>query len=206
MITGYLSLYLSFVIVISLIIGVLVVRLKLPSPRFIIAVLVLFVVLPLFIGYFYLIYFSSLPEVVVPDVRGRPVEAAKAALTAVDLRANEAGCVYDPKFPEGFVISQRPEAGRLVKVGRVINLIVNSPGNKVPVPNLIGRPLSQAAALLSAAQFQQGEVRFEKHPDMVEGTIITQEPLPGEQAAAGSRLDLLVSTTAEIITEESKGE
>ncbi|OGB89843.1 hypothetical protein A2625_05275 [candidate division WOR-1 bacterium RIFCSPHIGHO2_01_FULL_53_15] len=203
MITGYLSVYLGFIIVISLLVGLLVLRLKLPSPRLIIAVLVIFVASPLFVGYLYLVYFNSLPEVVVPNVTGRPLPTAIELLAAVDLRGREAGNVYQSKYPEDFVVSQRPEAGRHVKVGRVINLMINSGENKIPAPNLIGQPLSQAGALLQAAQFQPGEVRFEKHPEMAEGTVIAQEPLPGEQAPAGSNIDLLVSTTVEVMTEET---
>jgi serine/threonine-protein kinase len=206
MITGYLSLYLIFVIVISLIVGLLVLRLKLPSPRLIITILVVFVASPLLIGYLYLVYFNSLPEVIVPNVVGLERPAAEEQLADVDLRAREAGNVYESKYPEGFVVSQRPEAGRRVKAGRVVNLMINSGENKVPVPSLLGKPFSQAGDLLAAAQFRPGDVRWERHPDQPEGAIIAQEPLPGELAPAGSLVDLLVATTVEVVTEEKEGE
>ena len=206
MVTSYLSLYLGFVIIASLIVSLLVLRLKLPSPRLISALLVLFIVSPLILGYFYLVYFDSLPEVTVPDVAGRPMEVAKERLAAVNLQAREAASVYESKYPEGIIVSQRPEAGRNVKTGRIINLMVNAGQTKVPVPDLLGQPISQAGGILQAAQLQQGDLRWEKNPELAEGVIIAQEPMPGEQAGMGSRVDLLVATTAEVITQETTDE
>lgn len=206
MVTGYLSLYLGFVIIISLIVGLLVLRLKLPSPRLVITLLIIFIVSPLVIGYLYLIYFDSLPEVTVPDVTGVSYDVAKDRLEADNLTARQAGSIYEAKYPEGFVVSQRPEAGRNVKVGRIINLMINAVSSKVPVPSLLGKPLSQVGAVLQAADLQQGDVRREKNTGQEEGTVIAQEPMPGEEAGTGSKVDLLVSTTLEVKTEGTSDE
>jgi beta-lactam-binding protein with PASTA domain len=206
MISGYLSLYLGFVIVVSLIVGLLVLRLRLPSPRLIITLLIIFIVSPLIVGYLYLVYFDSLPEVTVPDVTGVAFEVAKERLADDSLRAREAGNIFEAKYPEGFVVSQRPEAGRNVKVGRIINLMINSASSKVPVPDLLGKPFSQVGAILQAADLRQGDVRWESNPGLAEGTVIAQEPLPGEEAVTGSRVDLLVSTARETTTPEVPGE
>ncbi len=197
MISGYLSLYLVFVIAVSLAIALLVLRLKLPSPRLIITLLIIFILSPLIVGYLYVVYFNSLPEVTVPDVTGVSFEAAQDRLAADNLVARQAGSLYAPKYPEGFVVSQRPEAGRNVKAGRIINLMINAVSSKVPVPNLLGKRLSDAGAILQAADLQQGDVRRERNPGQPEGTVLAQEPLPGEEAPTGSRVDLLVSTTLE---------
>ena len=206
MVTVYLSIYLIFVIAVTLIISLMVLKLKLPSPRLIVALILLFILSPLIVGYFYLSYFDSLPEVVVPDVSGMTFEAAKEKIESLGLQARPAGEVYDARHPEGRVASQRPEAGRKVKAGRTVNLMVSSGQRKVATPSLLGRNLSQADAVLSASGLQLGEVRSEQNQEAEEGTILAQEPLPGEEAVAGSRADLLVSTTLEVIIEESSGE
>lgn len=167
-----------------------------------IILLLLFIFLFLIGGYFYLAYFNSLPEVVVPDVTGLPLEAAREKLEESDLRARLAGSVYEMKYSEGAVVSQRPEGGRKVKVGRVVNLMVSSGRRKVVVPNLLGRPFSQADAVLSAVELQLGEVRQEKNIAVEEGTILAQEPVPGEEVGMGSSVDLLIATTSEVIVEE----
>jgi serine/threonine-protein kinase len=198
MISGYLSLYLAFVIAVSLAIAFLVLRLKLPSPRLIITVLIIFILSPLIAGYLFVVYFDSLPEVTVPDVTGVAFETARDRLSADNLVAVEAGNLYAPKYPEGFVVSQRPEAGRNVKAGRKINLMINAISSKVPVPNLLGKQLFDAGAILQAADLGQGEVRRERNLNQPEGTVLAQEPLPGEEAPTGSRVDLIVTTTLEV--------
>ncbi len=206
MVITYLSLYLLFIIAVSLVISFLVMALKLPSPRLIIAVVMIFILSPLIFGYFYLTYFESLPETTVPDVTGLPFEVATERIEALGLKAHEAGRVFETKHPEGAVVSQRPEGGRRVRAGRVINLMVSSGKRKVPVPSLVNRPLAQADEILTAAELRVGDIRFEHNENAAEGTILAQEPLAGEETAAGDPVDLLVSTTLEVIVEESTEE
>jgi beta-lactam-binding protein with PASTA domain len=198
--TTYLTLYLLLVIAVSLVISLIVLRLKLPSPRLVITLIMLFVASPLIVDYFYLMYFNALPETITPDVIGLPFVEAKARVEAIGLKAREAGQVYESKRPEGAVVAQRPEAGRQVKVGRVINLMVSGGKRKVPVPNLVGRPLTQADEILLAAELQLGELRFEQNTSLPEGTIIAQEPLPSEEVGVGSEVDLLIATSYEVAT------
>lgn len=194
MITTFLSLYLVFIILVSLAVAALVYRLKLPSSRLLVTGLVIFIVSPLLAGFFYLSYFGSLPEVIVSDVTGYPLEAARQKLEESGLRVREAGTIYEMKYPPGYIVSQRPEGGRTVKAGRLINLMISSGESKVIMPNLLGRNLAEAPAILSAAQFNLGDVRFEKNDSVPPGTILAQEPLPGEQAPAGSRVDMITAT------------
>jgi beta-lactam-binding protein with PASTA domain len=206
MLLNYVILYLFFIILASLLISYLVWKVKLPSPRLVIGFLLIFVVSPLIIGYLYFVYFNSLPEAVVPDVTGIKLDLAAAKLEAIGLRAREAGSIYETRYPEGYVASQRPEANRRVKLGRVVNLIVSSGKRKIAVPNLLGRPLSQAETVLSAAGLQLGEMKKENNVDAPDGTILAQEPLPGEEVETGRLVDLLVSTTGEAVTEAGSGE
>jgi eukaryotic-like serine/threonine-protein kinase len=200
MLAHYLSIYLIFVIVVSLLVSLLVLRLKLPAPRLLIGVIMLFILSPLLIGYVYTVYFDSLPETVVPDVTGLTLEAAKVKLEEGQLRARVAGTVFEVKKEEGTIVSQRPEAGRSAKVGRVVNLMISSGREKINVPNLIGRTMAQADAILTPAQLQIGEIKFEQSTAVPEGTILAQEPLSGEQAEMGGRVDLLVATSREAVT------
>jgi eukaryotic-like serine/threonine-protein kinase len=199
MLMSYLSLYLIFLIAASVVIGFLVFRLRLPSPNLVITFIIVFILSPALGGYFYISYFNSLPETIVPDVTGLTVDQAREKLTEVEVKARTAGTVFDLKFPEGRVVSQRPEPGRVVKVGRVVNLIVSSGAKKVPVPDLLGRMSTQADAVLSAAELRVGQIRYEKSSGATEGTIIAQEPLPGEEEVIGGGVDLLVSTTLESV-------
>jgi len=206
MVTSYLSLYLIFLIAASIVVGFLVFRLRLPSPNLVIAFIIVFILSPALGGYFYIAYFNSLPETIVPNVIGLNIDQAQDKLAAAEIKARMAGTVYDLKFPEGRVVSQRPEPGRVVKVGRVANLIISSGAKKVPTPNLLGRTYIQADSVLAAGELKVGQVRYENNSGATEGTIIAQEPLPGEETVIGSGVDLLVSTTQEVVTEEGSEE
>ncbi|OGC30703.1 hypothetical protein A2311_01830 [candidate division WOR-1 bacterium RIFOXYB2_FULL_48_7] len=204
MITNYLIIYFAFIIVASILVSLLVLRLRLPSPRIITGFIILFIISPLLVGYLYLIYFDSLPEVEVPAVTGMIYELAEQKLADIDLQARNTGSVYDRKHPEGTVISQRPEPGRIVKAGRTINLVVSSGKRKIIAPNLLGRNVTQAIALLEAEGIALGETRYERNPGVMEGTVLAQEPLPGEQVEVAGSVDLLVSTTLEVVIEEKE--
>lgn len=197
MITTYLTLYLVFIIFVSVIVSLMVIKLKLPSPGLIVTLIVFFVVSPLIAGYLYIAYFNSLPETDVPDVVGAPQEIAVGNIEGAGLRARIAGSINEIKYPEGSVVSQRPEAGRRVKAGRVVSLMLSSGKRKTMAPNLLGRNYSQVGELLTAVGLCWGEVRAEKNPDVPEGTILAQEPLPGEEVEIDRAVDLIVATTAE---------
>ncbi|MFA6169984.1 MAG: PASTA domain-containing protein [Candidatus Margulisiibacteriota bacterium] len=200
--TGYLALYLVFAAVVSLVIGLLVVKLRLPAPRLVIPAIIIFILSPVLAGYIYLVYFDALPEVAVPDVVGLSKPDAAARLKEAELKVLDGGEVYQ-NFPAGTVVSQRPEAGRRVKVGRAVTLMVSSGKQKVAAPDLIGKPFSQAAKMIDAAELKLGDIRRERNPDLTEGTVLAQEPLPGEMVDLGRGIDLLISTTG-IVTEETE--
>lgn len=201
--SGYLALYLVFAAVISLVIGLLVVKLNLPAPRIVIPAIIIFILSPVLAGYVYLVYFDALPETVVPDVVGLTKAGAAARLEEAELKVRDGGEVYQLNSRPGTVVTQRPEAGRRVKVGRAVILMVSSGTQKVVTPDLIGKSFSQAAKMIDAAELKLGDIRRENNPDLTEGTVLAQEPLPGEMVGLGRGIDLLISTTG-IVTEETE--
>ena len=202
----YIVLYLIFVFIFALLMSWIVLKLGNFSPRGVFILIFLVVVLPSMAGYFYMAYVDSLPETVVPDVKGIALDQAKEKIEAHDLRARLAGSVYEMKYPEGYVVSQRPESGRRVKIGRVVNLMVSSGKRKVTTPNLLGRPLFQADEVLFAEGLQVGEIKRELNAGVPEGSILAQEPLPGEEVDTGRRVDLVVATTMEVKVEKATEE
>lgn len=205
MLVNYLSLYLVFIIVFSILISLIFLRLKFPVPHIIIPIIIIIVLLPAVIGYFYVTYFASIPEVTVPDLTGMSLAKAFERLESLELRGRHAGSVFDMKLPEGHVVSQRPEGGRRVKVGRVVNLLTSSGKRRVMVPNLLGRSAVQAEAVLAAKGLLLGELSEDFVPELDPGIILTQTPLPGEEVDVGSYISITVSTTKEpiLVVEET---
>lgn len=126
MLITYLNFYLVFIIVSALLLGLIVLKFRVRAISVFILWLLLFVVVPALGGYLYQIYFNSLPEVTVPDLTRIPFELAKERCEIFGLRVREAGSISETELPQGYVISQRAEPGRKVKVGRTINLILSS--------------------------------------------------------------------------------
>jgi serine/threonine-protein kinase len=168
-----------------------------PTPRNVLVLFTIFILGPMVIAYLYLSYFAALPETTVPDVRGLNFDTAKDRLENLQLHARIGGSIYEVNYPEGVIAAQRPEAGRKVKAGRIVNLMVSSGQRKVIAPNLLGRPILQIGAVLSAAELLPGEIKKEHNADAPEGTVLAQEPLPGEETEAGKQVDILISTTLE---------
>ena len=193
----YISVYLIFIIAASVIISLLILKLNIRNPHIVIPAIIAIILSPLVIGYLYAAYFTSIPEAVVPELRGMPLEKAFARLETLKLRGVFAGTVFDMKYPEGSVVHQLPEPGRRVKVGRLIRLVTSSGKQKVTAPNLLGRLAVQAEAVLAAKGLFLGQVEKDFMPELDSGIILTQSPLPGEEVAAGSYVSITVSTTEE---------
>lgn len=193
MLTNYLAFYLVGLIILSLFFGLLILRLRRPALPRLLFFFGFAVVIPLLIGYLYLAYFDTLPEVVVPQVVGKQQQLAWEELELHDLKPRVASQVHDQLLPEGEVISQRPEAGRIVKGGRVVNLVISAGRAKVVVPDLSGKKYQEALELLTAADLVLGLVSWETDPAR-SGRVLGQEPLGGEKVPGGRAVDLLVAT------------
>jgi serine/threonine-protein kinase len=199
MLISYLSFYLIFVIIFSVLLSLIVLKFRIFSPHIIIPIIVTVLLLPGLIGYLYFVYFTSIPEVVVPDLKGKALEAAFEELEALGLEGEHAGNVFDMRLPEGHVVSQRPEGGRMVKAGRAVSLLTSSGKRKVLVPNLLGRPAVQAEAVLAAKGLTLGAIEENYVPELDSGIILTQSPLPGEEVNVGTFVSLTISTTKELV-------
>lgn len=193
MLTDYLIIYLVFVMAAALLVSLLVLRLKLPSPQIIIPVVIALIVVPALAGYIYVIYFDSLPDVIVPDLKGWPVSSAQEKLQVLNLRGRAAGTISETDIPLGCIVSQRPEAGRRVKLGRLVNFLTSSGERTVPVPNLLGQTAEQAGtALLEKGLL--AAVSYEYSQGVDPGLVVGQSPLPGELLGTGSSVEVTVST------------
>ncbi|MBI5400152.1 PASTA domain-containing protein [Candidatus Saganbacteria bacterium] len=197
MLVEYLTVYLIFIIFMSLLAGVFAFRARSFRPQILLPLLLVLIVLSAIAVYFYSIYFNSIPEVIVPDLTGTRLETALAKLDELKLHSRHAGTVYDMKYPEGVLVSQRPEPGRRVKLGRTVSVLTSSGRRRVVVPNLLGRSLNQAAAALEAQGLLLGRVEQDQVMGIDSGIVLTQSPLPGEAVDVGVSVDLTVSASEE---------
>jgi eukaryotic-like serine/threonine-protein kinase len=80
----------------------------------------------------------------------------------------------NPQYPPEFVHRTDPVAGTIVPEGRVIELYYNPTDALVAVPNVEGRTLEEAAAILGTAGFSFREER--ELSEVAEGLVIRTDP------------------------------
>ncbi|WP_030385605.1 Stk1 family PASTA domain-containing Ser/Thr kinase [Streptomyces sp. NRRL S-241] len=133
------------------------------------------------------------PEVVaVPNLKGRPLEEAKAELTRSGLAPGIVTQAFSQDIAQGSVISTNPTGGEKRAPDTAVSLVV-SKGRPVPVPSVTGIPLDQAKASLEALGLKVATAPEEVNAPSAAGTVANQSVGAGTQAAAGDTVTLTVS-------------
>jgi penicillin-binding protein 1A len=130
-------------------------------------------------------------EVTVPRLIGKSLEAAKKALADLGLEATVAE-QEDPESPPGTVIAQDPAAGTSLLQGTSVRLTVARGGTAGgPVPDVRGKDIAEACALLQRAGF--GVAVRTADNEAPAGRVIAQDPEAGVRVEAGATVTLTVS-------------
>jgi beta-lactam-binding protein with PASTA domain len=127
---------------------------------------------------------------IVPDLLERHVELALQMLERARLRPGRIERRMSPREAET-VLQQFPEPGERVPVGIRVSLVVAEP-EMVIVPRVLDRRLEEAREVLENALLLVGELES-LVGDAESGTVVGQNPGPGERVATGSRIDLRVA-------------
>lgn len=114
----------------------------------------------------------------VPDVVGRPLAEAQAALQRFSLGTTEA----DSPLPAGQVLEQTPPAHARVAAGSAVRLRLSN-GSVVTVPTLHGLSRDEAGALLQAGGLQPA---IATGPDWALARVDTSAPAAGTAVKRGS--------------------
>jgi eukaryotic-like serine/threonine-protein kinase len=97
----------------------------------------------------------------------------------------------DDTVQPGYVIKQDPTEGSKVARGSVVTLYVSTGKPKVPVPDVVGKSLADAVAILTAAKLDAHPVDITS--DQPAGTITATDPRAGTVVVAGSRVRINVA-------------
>jgi serine/threonine-protein kinase len=111
----------------------------------------------------------------VPDVTGRSVKEAEAALSAARLTLAVDEQSSDD-VPEGVVVSQDPPADRHIGAGGTVHAVVS---RGLTVPDLGGRPCAEARAALAQAGWTVKPVRWRVAGIEDFGKVVAQDPPAG---------------------------
>lgn len=131
-------------------------------------------------------------EVQMPDVSGMSLMRAKSMLGDLGLDYN---VTYEEssEYEQDIVIGSNVKAGRMVAEGTVIELTVSAGPQGVSLPDVTGKSLAEATALLEKEGFSVG--KSETASDTVEkGNVVSQSPKAGEKAPRGTQVTLQISS------------
>ncbi|MDD2620124.1 MAG: protein kinase [Syntrophomonadaceae bacterium] len=133
----------------------------------------------------------------VPSVVGLTAGDAEINLRNEGFVIGSTEKIFDDKYAENFVISQKPEAGSRVKRGSRVNLMISKgkTPEKIAMPNLLGLSLEEASKKLGENNLILGEV---KHQDSSEYYL-------DQVMAQGVQADVLVDQQSTIDLTISKG-
>jgi len=130
--------------------------------------------------------------VVVPDVEGLPLEAARDLVEKAGLELVVGGRVYSNRVDEGHVVRTRPYPGKRVKSGRRVDTLISRGPREIKVPVLIGLRLRDAEKRIIAAHLTVGVVS-QRASTAPAGQVLEQYPRAGKVAARGESVNLVAS-------------
>jgi len=151
---------------------------------------------------------SEAAKVAVPELTSKSEREATILLEKAKLK--KGGVIYSQSenIPENVVMSQSVSAGREVREGSFITLVISkgSVRDFVQVPDLTSQSLNEGQNLLLKANLTLGSINFQYTDEMLPNTIVDQFPKSGGQISSGKPVDVWVTKKGKPESKtESKG-
>jgi PASTA domain/TIR domain len=140
-----------------------------------------------------LVYLLLPRQVTVPNLRGKSLSDATAALEASHLKAGHTTTRDDATTDANVVLSQYPPSDEQVKRGTAVDLVVSAAATQVEIPPLIGQTLEWAQRLLADHHLAVGEVERQSRAGAARDLVLQEFPQAGQTVRSGAKVDLLVS-------------
>jgi serine/threonine-protein kinase len=139
----------------------------------------------------------------VPGVEKMFYGSASSYIKSAGLNIEKAQEAFSSEVPEGYIISQEPQAGSLVEKGTKIMVVVSKGPEKpltVEMPNVIGLPQEDAEKILLKAGLVIADAQHDFSDTFASGIIISQEPLPGGEIKINEGVKIKISSGKNILT------
>jgi beta-lactam-binding protein with PASTA domain len=131
----------------------------------------------------------------VPSLKGKTVRDAKFALERNNLSIGTITYVLNDSFPTNTIIDQVVQPGTMLRRGARVSVIVSQGASvdRVAVPDVIGKPLTEAGRILANHGLKIGTVNYQPSQTLLPNTVLDQFPRPGEFVEHGLKVDLFVA-------------
>ncbi|GAB49477.1 Stk1 family PASTA domain-containing Ser/Thr kinase [Mobilicoccus pelagius] len=145
-------------------------------------------------------WFGPPGERTVPEVVGTEIVAAEETLRGEDL-SPVTDRVFSETVPRDHVVESDAPAGTLLRRGSRVRLLVSRGPERYDVPELTGRTVAEAHALLSEAHLTVAPGRRSTYHDTVErGRVVVSAPAAGSRVKPGTPVALTVSKGREPVS------
>ncbi len=120
--------------------------------------------------------------VAVPDLKGKPPEAAISELRDLGLKMKVTGKDFDPVVPPGSIIAQDPAAGESARLDSLVKVALSLGPATPRMPSVIGMSLADAVSFLAKSGLKVLKTILIYSGNSPKGTVMAQDPNPGEKS------------------------
>ena len=135
-----------------------------------------------------------------PRLVGLDLAAAERALTDAGLKVREGQPLHHDEIPRDAIARQDPGPGARLERGTVVTIQLSLGVKMVTVPDVRGRTLVQAAALLGKADLARGDVKRQYHETVEKDRVISASRPAGASVPHDTKIDLVVSNGPSPVT------
>ncbi len=144
---------------------------------------------------------SSGPEPVrVPDVKGQSLSGAEGELTSAGLSVGAVTKRLTSSAAPETVLTETPAAGKSVKAGSKVDLVIAEAPKEAPVPNVVGEDQAAAMKALKQAGFKTKAATQPTTEASQVGLVLHQTPDAGTEAVKGSTVTIAVGVLSQTTT------
>ncbi len=145
----------------------------------------------------YLVVSGGAEKVEVPNLIGHTQREAQFMLQRVGFRVGMISADSSSEYPQNVVMTQSVKPGSMLATGTPVSIVVSSgpvEAGEVSVPNLVGRPLSEAQKLILNSNLVLGNITFQPSKKLVPNTVLEQYPRAKDIVPKGTAVNLYVSS------------
>jgi len=135
---------------------------------------------------------KGMGELAIPAVQGVPWREAKSTLERYGLRVAEIYRVHSDRVAHDNVIAQSPPAPAKIMKGGTVTLLVSDGPSPVSyvMPDLRGQPQYIANEIAASIGLRVERVRYIDRPEAPAGSVVVQQPPPGQRVMGGQGVEL----------------
>jgi len=135
---------------------------------------------------------KGMGELAIPAVQGVPWREAKSTLERYGLRVAEIYRVHSDRVAHDTVMAQSPPAPAKIMKGGTVTLLISDGPSPVSyvMPDLRGQPQYIANEIAASIGLRVERVRYIDRPEAPAGSVVVQQPPPGQRVMGGQGVEL----------------